>query len=366
MDNIFIEICKAYGLKGELIEVIPLKRGHINNTYRVDLDQDGKTKSYLFQRVNHYVFKKPELIIKNVQAVTSHVRRKLEEMGEPDVKRKVIRLYKHNDKSLYVTKNGEYWRVMTFVYNAATYDVFDNDMLRAVGKGFGRFIAMLSDFPGGDLYETIPNFHNTPLRFDALFRAYREDIKGRAAEISEEVEYLRTVYKYASRFNDLYNQGLIPLRVTHNDTKGNNIMIDVDTGEPLAVIDLDTVMPGFTMNDFGDAVRFAANTAVEDEPDITKVSLDLERYKAFAEGFLPYMTGKLTETEIKNMPWGVILMSLELSVRFLTDYLEGDVYFKTEYPTHNLVRGRCQLALAKDALKKLNDMDNITEKYIEI
>ena len=229
MDNIFIEICKAYGLKGELIEVIPLKRGHINNTYRVDLDQDGKTKSYLFQRVNHYVFKKPELIIKNVQAVTSHVRRKLEEMGEPDVKRKVIRLYKHNDKSLYVTKNGEYWRVMTFVYNAATYDVFDNDMLRAVGKGFGRFIAMLSDFPGGDLYETIPNFHNTPLRFDALFRAYREDIKGRAAEISEEVEYLRTVYKYASRFNDLYNQGLIPWRVTHNDTKGNNIMIDVAT-----------------------------------------------------------------------------------------------------------------------------------------
>ena len=125
-------------------------------------------------------------------------------------------------------------------------------------------------------------------------------------------------------------------------------------------------MPGFMMNDFGDAVRFAANTAAEDEPDLSKVSLDLERYKAFAEGFLPYMTGKLTETEIRNMPWGVILMSLELSVRFLTDYLEGDVYFKTEYPTHNLVRGRCQLALAKDAFKKLNDMDNITEKYIEI
>lgn len=365
MDNVFVEICQAYGLKGTVKEVVPLKRGHINNTYRVDLDRDGKTKSYLFQRVNNYVFKRPELIIKNVQAVTSHVRRKLEALGEPDVKRKVIRLYKHNGNSLYITQNGEYWRVMTFVYNAATYDVFDNDMLKAVGRGFGRFLAMLSDFPGGDLYETIPNFHNTPLRFNSLFKAYEEDALGRASEIKEEVEYLRSVYKHSSRFADLYNQGKIPVRVTHNDTKGNNIMLDIDTGEPLAVIDLDTVMPGFTMNDFGDAVRFAANTAAEDEADLSKVSLDLDRYKAFAEGFLPPMMGKITETEIRNMPWGVILMSLELSVRFLTDYLEGDNYFKTSYPTHNLVRGRCQLALAKDAMEKLNDMDNITEKYIQ-
>lgn len=366
MDNVFNEICQAYGLHGKLLEVVPLKRGHINDTYRVDIDKDGKVKSYLFQRVNHYVFKKPELIIKNVQMVTSHVRRKLEELGEKDIKRKVIRLYMCKDKGLYITKNGEYWRVMTYVFNATTYDVFDNDKLKAIGVGFGRFLAMLSDFPGGDLYETIPNFHNTAMRFDTLFKAYREDVKGRASEITEEIEYLRTVYKHASRFNDLYYQGKIPLRVTHNDTKGNNLMIDIDTGEPLAVIDLDTVMPGFTMNDFGDAIRFAANTAAEDEKDLSKVSLDLERYKAFAEGFLPFMKDKITQTEIKNMPWGVILMALELSVRFLTDYLEGDVYFKIGYPTHNLDRGRCQLALAKDAISKLEDMDNITEKYMQI
>lgn len=365
MENVFFEICQAYKLKGDIISVEPLKRGHINSTYRVDLNVGGKTKSYLFQKVNHYVFKKPELIIKNVQAVTSHVRRKLEESGEPDVKRKVIRLYKHGGgQCLYLTKNGEYWRVMTFVYDAVTYDVFDNKTLKAVGRGFGRFLSMLSDFPGGDLYETIPNFHNTVLRFDTLFKIYQEDENGRASEISTEVEYLRSVYKHASRFNDLYNQGKIPLRVTHNDTKGNNIMIDIHTGEPLAVIDLDTVMPGFTMNDFGDAVRFAANTAAEDEADLSKVSLDLERYAAFAEGFLSPMAGKITETEIRNMSWGVILMCLELSVRFFADYLEGDVYFKTSYPTQNLVRGRCQLALAKDAIKKLADMDNITEKYL--
>jgi len=365
MDSVIQEICQAYGLKGTFVEVAPLKRGHINDTYRVDMDENGRIKSYLFQRVNHYVFKKPELIIKNVQAVTSHVRNKLEAMGETDIKRKVIRLYKHNGKSLYITENGDYWRVMTFVYNATTYDVFDNDMLKAIGKGFGRFLSLLSDFPGGDLYETIPNFHNTVMRFDAFFKAYRENVNNRAADIKEEVEFIRESYKYASRFSDLYNQGKIPLRVTHNDTKGNNIMLDLETGEPLAVIDLDTVMPGFIMNDFGDAVRFAANTAAEDEADISKVSLDLERYKALAEGFLPPMMGKITETEIRNMPWGVIMMALEIAVRFLTDYLDGDAYFKISYPTHNLVRGRCQLALAKDALSKIKDMDNITEKYIE-
>ena len=161
-------------------------------------------------------------------------------------------------------------------------------------------------------------------------------------------------------------EGKLPLRVTHNDTKGNNIMMDITTDEPLAVIDLDTVMPGFAMHDFGDAVRYAANTAAEDEKDLTKVSLDLERYKALADGFLPPMMGKFTDVEIRNMPWGVILITLETAVRFLTDYLQGDVYFKTEYEEHNLVRGRCQLALAKDAMKKLCDMEKITENYLKI
>lgn len=362
--DIISEICKAYALKGTIKGVSCLKRGHINGSYRVDLDVDGKEKSYLFQRVNNYVFKEPEKIMKNVRAVTDHIRRKLEAAGEADIKRKVIKLYTHDGESLYITDGGEYWRVMSFVYGAATYDVYDNKLLRSVGYGFGRFLSMLSDFPGGDLYETIPDFHNTPKRYESFFNAYKADVKGRAADISDEAAFIKKTAGYAPRFIDLYDKGKLPLRVTHNDTKGNNIMIDVKTGEPLAVIDLDTVMPGFAMNDFGDAVRYAANTAAEDEPDLSKVALDLERYKALADGFLPPMKGKYTDLEIANMPWGVILMTLEIAVRFLTDYLEGDVYFKTDYPEHNLVRGRCQLALAKDAISKLPDMEKITENYL--
>ncbi len=362
--DIFEEICRAYGLKGTLKGVSRIKRGHINESFRVDMDVDGKERSYLFQRVNEYVFKNPEQIIKNVRAVTEHVRRKLEEAGEADVKRKVIRLYKHGDDYIYVTDGGDYWRVMSFVYNAATYDEYDTKLLKSIGFGFGRFLSMLSDFPGGDLYETIPDFHNTPKRFESFFKAFEKDAFGRASGIAEEAEFIRSAETYASRFNDLYSAGKIPLRVTHNDTKGNNIMIDISTGEPLAVIDLDTVMPGFAMNDFGDAVRYAANTAAEDEADLSKVSLDLDRYKALADGFLPPMKGRYTDYEIKNMPWGVVLMTLEIAVRFLTDYLEGDVYFKTDYEEHNLVRGRCQLALAKDAIEKLPLMEKITENYL--
>lgn len=365
MDKIFQQICDIYRLKGTLKSVTRLKRGHINDTFRVNLDDNGKEKSYLFQKVNVFVFKNPELIVKNVREVTAHVRRKLEAAGISDAKRMVLKLYEHDGEGLYFTESGDCWRVLSFVYDATTYDEYDHDMLVNIGRGFGVFLAMLSDFPCGDLYETIPHFHDTKKRFDDFFAAYEADAVGRASEIREEAEYLRTLYCHADRFEQMYKRGEIPLRVTHNDTKGNNIMIDLKTGTPLAVIDLDTVMPGFAMYDFGDAVRYAANTAAEDEPDLSKVSLDLDRYAALAEGFIPPMLGKLTDTEIRNMPWGVILITFETAVRFLADYLQGDVYFKTSRPGHNLDRGRCQLALAKDAMSKLVDMEIMTENYLK-
>ncbi len=365
MDKIFQQICDIYQLNGRLKSVTRLKRGHINDTFRVDLDVDGKEKSYLFQKVNVFVFKNPELIVKNVREVTAHMRRKLDVLGVPDAKRMVLKLYDHDGEGLYFAENGDCWRVLSFVYDATTYDEFNCELLVAIGRGFGTFLAMLSDFPCGDLYETIPRFHDTKKRFEDFFKAYAEDAVGRAADIKAEAEYIESVFCYADRFAEMYRRGEIPLRVTHNDTKGNNIMIDVSTGAPLAVIDLDTVMPGFAMHDFGDAVRYAANTAAEDETDLSKVSLDLERYSALAEGFIPPMLGKLSDIEIRNMPWGVILMTLENAVRFLTDYLQGDVYFKIAYPTHNLDRGRCQLALAKDALLKLENMEIITENYLK-
>ncbi|MBQ4648869.1 MAG: aminoglycoside phosphotransferase family protein [Clostridia bacterium] len=364
--KIFTEICQAYKLKGDMMQVTRLKRGHINDTYRVDLSENGKEKSYLFQRVNDFVFKNPQLIVSNVRGVTAHIRHKLEKNGEPDIKRRVLKLYEHDGEGLYYTEDKQCWRVMSFVYNATTYSEFDLKKLYAIGFGFGRFLALLSDFPAGDLFETIPDFHNTPKRFQAFFDAYKEDTEGRAVNIKEEYDYVCSVCRYADRFEKLYMDHKIPMRVVHNDTKGNNIMMDIETDEPLAVIDLDTVMPGFAMYDFGDAVRYAANTAAEDEGDLSKVSLDIDRYEALAEGFLRPIADKFTEIEMRNMPWGVILATLETAVRFLTDYLQGDVYFKVEHSDHNLLRGRCQLALAKDAFKKLNDMEKITEKYIKI
>ncbi len=365
MDTIFKTIGEAYHIQGELVSVTPMKRGHINDTYCVNFNEDGKEKSYLFQRINSFVFKEPEQIMRNVEQVTTHIRHKLEMQGCNDVKRMVMKPYKHDDGYLYVTENGEYWRVMSFIFSATTYDDFDIPRLKAIGHGFGRFLAMLSDFPGGDLFETIPNFHNTRMRYDALYKSFRDDPKGRAKDVAEEMQFIRSTYELSGKFQQLYNEGKLPLRVTHNDTKGNNIMIDIATGSPLAVIDLDTVMPGFAMNDFGDAVRYAANTAAEDEPDITKVSLDMARFDALAEGFLTPMAGKLTVEEIENMPYGVIMMTLELAVRFFKDYLDGDVYFKIGHPTHNLERARCQLALAKDMMTKLDDMKEITDKYLK-
>ncbi len=365
MDAIFEQIGQLYHIKGKLKEIKRLKRGHINDTFCVDYEEDGRTKSYLFQRINSFVFKEPEQIMKNVEQVTTHIRHKMEQAGVTDIKRKVMRPYKHDDGYLYVSENGEYWRVMSFIFSANTYDDFDVPRLKAIGYGFGNFLAYLSDFPGGDLFETIPNFHNTRMRYDAFYKSYRDDANGRANEIAEEMKFIRTTYEFSGLFQELYQNGELPLRVTHNDTKGNNIMIDATTGEPLAVIDLDTVMPGFAMNDFGDAVRYAANTAAEDEPNISKVSLDMERFEALAEGFLTPMAGKLTKAEIDNMPNGVLMMTLELSVRFFKDYLDGDVYFKTEHPKHNLERARCQLALAKDIMSKLDAMKEITDKYLK-
>lgn len=360
----FKSIIEAFGLKGEIFSCSKLTRGHINDTYCVDMMENGEIRSYLVQRVNHHVFKAPEDIMENVEAVTGHIRTKLSELGESDIKRKVLKIYRTLDgKSLFVDGEGNYWRVISFVYNAKCFDDYSVGNLIAIGHGFGRFLALLSDFPGEGLHEIIKGFHDTPARFNALFDAAERDPLGRAASVKEELDYLASVRPLASRFDELHAEGVLPYRVTHNDTKGNNIMIDSESGEPLAVIDLDTVMPGYAMNDFGDAVRYAANTAAEDERDLSKVSLDLEKYEALAKGFLPEMQGRISDAEMENMPWGALLMTLELTARFLTDYLEGDRYFKTAREGHNLDRARCQLALAKDMQAKFDKMVELTRKH---
>ena len=256
--------------------------------------------------------------------------------------------------------NQGFWRISEYVPNSVTINTCDDlNKLRSAGKAFGNFQVMLSDFDATELYETIPNFHNTRSRIAVLMRHANEDPCGRADEVVEEIDRIKKLKPLAVRFNELIDSQEMPLRVTHNDTKINNVLFDKDTGEAKTVIDLDTVMPGLVAHDFGDAIRFAANTAAEDEPDLSKVSLDIDRFRAFAEGFIPELKHSLTPIEIKTMALGAFVMTVEVAVRFLDDYITGDQYFKTLYRGHNLVRARCQLKLAEEMYDRMGEMNKV-------
>lgn len=351
---VFEKIIEEFNLKGTLTDIVCIGTGNINDTYLATTDFEGCNRQYIVQRVNHRVFSNPERIAENVCKVTDHIEAKLRANGVEDIRRRVMRYYRKSDGSyFYITPNGEYWRVLSYVYGSVNVNESDIPHLYAAGIAFGEFQKYLSDFSADNLYETIPDFHNTEKRYAALHKAAIDNVAGRFEEVREEYEYLISMESFASLFNVLHECGDIPLRVVHNDTKCNNVMFDELTGEHLAVIDLDTVMPGFVAYDFGDAVRFAANPGGEDNEDLSKIYLDLDYYSAFAEGFVPQIRDMVTARELETLPDGVLAITLELAARFLTDYLNGDVYFKCKKPKHNLVRTRAQVALAKDIAKKM-------------
>lgn len=354
---LFEELIKVFHLKGTLTNISCISTGNINDTYCVTTAFDIGERSYIFQRVNHHVFTDPQKIAQNVSKVTRHIERKLIDMNASDIRRKVIRYYQKLDGSYFhVTENGEYWRVISFVFNSVSVDFADIPHLKAAGCAFGEFQNHLSDFPAETLYDTIPDFHNTKKRYEALRASAEADVMGRLETVREEYDYLISMENEATVLCELNEQGKLPIRVVHNDTKCNNVMFDVDTGEHLAVIDLDTVMPGLVAYDFGDAIRFAANPGGEDNDDISKIYLDLDYYSAFVDGFVPCLRGKITDIEIATLPDGVLAITLELASRFLKDYLDGDVYFKCKKPYHNLIRTRAQIALAKDIHAKMPEM----------
>lgn len=354
---LFEELIKQFKLKGTLADIDCLCSGNINDTYVATTDFNGCEKQYVFQRVNHKVFLNPQYVVENARKVTEHIEAKLRADGVGDIRRRVVRYYHKTDGSyFYITPEGEYWRVLSYVYDSVSIDQADIPHLYSAGVAFGEFQKYLSDFEADSLFETIPDFHNTEKRYADLHKAVKENSAGRFDEVKEEYEYLISMESFASLFNVLHECGDIPLRVVHNDTKCNNVMFDALTGENLAVIDLDTVMPGFVAYDFGDAVRFAANPGGEDNPDISKVYLDVEYYSAFAEGFVPQIRDMVTKREIDTLPDGVLTITLELAARFLTDYLNGDVYFKCKMPKHNLIRTRAQIALVKDIVKKMPEL----------
>ncbi len=349
-----IKVGECFKLKGTFDSFELITCGNINTTYCVKYKDPDK--HYVFQKVNTYVFREPRKIMKNIDLVTEHIRNKTAED-------KIPLHYHHteNRDNFWFDEDGCFWRVMNCVAAKTFQTSSDPKVLYMAGRAFGEFQTQLTDFDASLLHETIPNFHNTKKRLETFFENVEKDEFGRVSEVREEIDYIASKREQASVLTEMLERGEIPLRVTHNDTKINNVLFHPETLEPLVVIDLDTVMPGLPAHDFGDAVRFAANTAEEDEPDTSKVSLDLDLYRAFAEGFVETAHG-LTEKELDTLALGALTITLELALRFLDDYITGDKYFKTKYEGHNLVRCRCQLALARDMEKKFDEMNKIVHE----
>lgn len=353
------EVCKLFRIYDEFLGYETIQMGNVNRTYKVNFRlADGNPKSFLVQNVNTYAFRNPVALMDNIDNVTEHIRNK--KPGQ-------IALHFHHtaDRKTYVIDGDNFWRMTNYVRSVTYNTVKDPEILRNAGKAFGEFQMDLSDFDSSRLYETIPNFHNTRKRYEAFIAAVEADKAGRAAQVQEDIDYLLSVQDLACRLTDLHQEGRLPMRVTHNDTKINNVLFHPADNSAMIVIDLDTVMPGLIGHDFGDAIRFAANFVEEDCPEPEKAGVDLEVFRAFAEGFLSQTAGTLTETEVDTLALSCFVLTAELATRFLADYLDGDLYFNTKYPGHNLVRARCQIALAKDMLNKMPEMEKIVRDCVQ-
>ncbi len=354
-------------LEGEPQECVPFGNGHINDTFRVICRADGvggKTHSYILQKINREVFTDPEALMENVCAVTDWLKSKIRENGG-DVERETLNLIPTRDGRMYLTDaDGECWRVSLFIDGAVSYDLVEKDEdFYQSAVAFGHFQQMLSDFPAETLHETICRFHDTPDRFRKFEEALKADSCGRAKSVSKECSFILERRELAHALTDRLRDGSLPLRVTHNDTKLNNVMFDLKTGKAICVVDLDTVMPGLSLYDFGDSIRFGASTAAEDEQDLSKVSCSLRLFETYVKGYLEGCGGSLTDAEVELLPMGAILMTFECGIRFLTDYLEGDHYFKIHREGQNLDRARTQLKLVADMEEKLPRMREIVGRY---
>jgi len=343
----------AFRLDGTPVECQVFGHGHINHTLKITTDTGAE---YVLQRINTYVFKEPVRLMENVSAVTDFLRRRVE-----DPRHALHFLLTQDGKYYHVDEEGQYWRCYDFVGGfCLDLPETDEDFYQSA-IAFGRFQTLLSDFPAETLYETIPEFHNTVDRYRQFKESVALDAAGRAADVREDIDFLLQREDMACTLQNMRQDKLLPLRVTHNDTKLNNVLLDKATRKALCVLDLDTVMPGLSLYDFGDSIRFGAATAEEDEQDLSKMELNLHLFEVYTKGYLEAATA-MTETEIAMLPMGALAVTLELATRFLKDYLDGDLYFKTAYPTHNLVRARAQMKLAWDMQKKWEDMNRIVAK----
>ncbi len=355
-------IAGAFDLKGDYLGFAPVITGHINNTLRLDYTDNGAPKRYILQKINTTVFRDPEVLMQNVSRTTAFVYDKLQQRGGAE-NRCLVCYPTKAGKTYYTDEQGRVWRVYNFIENSVSYDLLsDETLFYKAAKGFGEYANLLSDFPMDALGETIPDFHHTAKRYQTFLAAVEENAAGRRDTCLPEIGFVTARADVTHAITDLLENGSLPLRVTHNDTKLNNILFDRDTNEPVCVVDLDTVMPGSCLYDFGDAIRAGASTAAEDEEDVSKVHLDLGLFAAYVKGFLEAAGDALTPLEIELLPLGAKVITFECGMRFLTDYLQGDVYFRTAYPTHNLVRCRTQFALVADMERKWDELQRIVRE----
>ena len=361
MSDYIEKVIEQFPFEGEFKSAEATGSGLINTTYKVTFTDGNCDFRYILQQINTNVFKNPDELMSNIMNVTGFLRNKIALSGGNPQRETLTFLYTKNNTPYYRDDENRCWRAYNYVANCYTCDSVDAPVkAERSGKAFGRFQGFLTDYPIDNLFETIPDFHNTPVRYEAFKAAIEADTAGRLASVKDEVEFALSREKDASLLTDMIKAGELPIRVTHNDTKINNVLFDSITNEAFCVIDLDTIMPGLFHYDFGDAIRAGAVKSDENEKDLSKYGLDLDLYNAFVEGFLSEAGKSLTENEVKYMPFSAKLMALECGVRFLTDYLNGDTYFKTEYPEHNLVRCRTQFKLVQDVEKNLDKMNETT------
>ena len=364
-------ICQQFRIPGEILVYRWIPSGHINSAYYVAVYNGKEIYHLLVQRINTYVFRDPSGMMRNIELLTEHVRSKERTME----KRRRLHFRHTAERHNYVVlKDGvavdasevdllgegvEFWRVYNFIEYSTSFETADGnpDVLRMSGKAFGRFLRQLEDFDAGQLIESIPHFHDTRYRLNSFFEIVDRDELNRVKDAREEIAVIRAYRDFGETLCREIDEGLLPIRVTHNDTKTNNILFDKDTLDPLVIIDLDTCMPGLACYDFGDTIRFAACTAEEDQPDGMRLDLDLMR--AYTEGYMSEVKGVLTEREVESLPIGAAVITLELASRFLGDYLIGDKYFRIDYPEQNLKRAQAQLTLFQDMMAHMDDMKSI-------
>lgn len=362
------EIVEKFNIPGKLEEIKQITAGNIHKTYKAIYSENGEKSKYLVQQINNYVFKNPYDVMNNIEGITKYLQKELDAIG--DKEHKVLKVIKtKDDKNMVVCKNEdgieEFYRVYNFIDDAISYDTAENpEVVRTAGKAFGNFQKLLNNYPIETLAETIIDFHHTKNRLTSFEQDVEKDESNRAKSVDKEIKFILDRKDICNLIVNKLENKEIPYRVTHNDTKVNNVMINEQTGDFLAVVDLDTVMPGSGLYDYGDGIRSAASNAAEDEKDLNKVYLKNDLFEAYTDGYLSELASCMTEEEVKLMGESIRLLALELGMRFLNDYINGDKYFKCDYETHNLDRARNQLKLVEDIENKMNYINSyIWESY---